>query len=87
MLRSGHPDRRRPGITRSFRRLGEAALAAGSGYQRNREAVEPALRVGIDLLALLALVARRRTPSTAGTVSVLPSDWAAGDSVASGATR
>lgn len=64
-------------------------MAVGPGYQRNREAVEPVLRVGTDLLAHVVLVARRKTRSTAGTVSVLPSDWlgSVGDPMASGATR
>jgi hypothetical protein len=89
MLRSDRADGRRPGTTGPLRRLGEAALAAGSGYQHNREAVEPVLRAGTDLLALLVLLARQRTRSTTGTVSVLPSDWhdGAGTSVASEATR
>jgi len=89
VLRSDRAGGRRPGTTGPLRRLGEAALAVGSGYQRNREAVEPVLRVGTDLLDLLVLLARRRTSSTSGTVSVLPSDWpgGAGESVASGATR
>lgn len=78
MLRSDRAGGRRPGTTGPLRRLGEAALAVGSGYQRNREAVEPVLRVGIDFLALLVLLARRRTPSTSGTVSVFPSDWHSG---------
>ncbi len=89
MLRSDRAGGPRPRTTGPLRHLGEAALAVGSGYQRNREAVEPVLRAGIDLLALLVLVARRKTRPTSDTRSVLPSDQHgdAGDSVGSGATR
>ncbi len=84
------PDRTRPpqGTLSHLRHLEEAALAVGSGYQRNREAIEPVLHVGMDFLALLVLLARRRTRSTSGTLSVLPSDrhGDVGDSAASGAT-
>lgn len=89
MLRQDRTDRPPPGTAGHLRHLREAALAVGSGYQRNREAVEPALRVGIDLLAFLVLLAQRRTRSTSGTVSVLPSEQHGdiSDSVASGTPR
>lgn len=85
MLRPDRTDRPPQGTFLHLRHLGEAALAVGSGYQRNREAIEPVLRVGIDFLALLVLLARRRTRSTSGTLSVLPSDKL-GNPAASGAT-
>lgn len=69
-------------------RLGTEALALGSGYQRNREAVEPVLRVGIDLLDLLVLFARQRPHPTPTTVSLLPANERGGAQVlTSGATR
>jgi hypothetical protein len=46
-------------------RLGRAALALGSGYQANRDALEPVLRVLADVMALAALLHRARPGSRA----------------------
>lgn len=51
-------------------RLGPSASRLGSSYQRNRDAIEPALRAVGDLIALAALVYRmagRRTSFSEGS--------------------
>jgi hypothetical protein len=49
------PDIDRQSATHSvWQRLGRAALTLGSGYQANRDALEPVLRVLADVMALAA---------------------------------
>jgi hypothetical protein len=43
-----------------WQRLGRAALTLGSGYQANRDALEPVLRVLADVAALAAMLHRAR---------------------------
>lgn len=43
-----------------WQRLGRAALTLGSGYQANRDALEPVLRVLADVMALAAMLHRAR---------------------------
>ena len=58
----GSPDENdRQAVTFSaWRRLGRAALTLGSGYQANRDALEPVLRVLADVIALAAMLHRAR---------------------------
>jgi hypothetical protein len=48
-----------------WQRLGRAALTLGSGYQANRDALEPVLRVLADVMALAAMLHRARSGSRA----------------------
>lgn len=68
MFRPESTDGRLVSSARPPRRLGAGALALGSGYQRNRDVLEPELRAGVDLLALLARQAALPSPGPATLV-------------------
>lgn len=72
MPRSNSSDGRPPWSPGLVRRLGAGAVALGSGYQRNRDNIEPMLRAGVDLLALVVLLAGRVLPRTRGPLTEVP---------------
>ena len=54
MIESPHDIDRQAATHSVWQRLGRAALTLGSGYQANRDALEPVLRVLADVMALAA---------------------------------
>ena len=54
MIGSPHENDRQAATHSVWQRLGRAALTLGSGYQANRDALEPVLRVLADVMALAA---------------------------------
>ena len=54
MIESPHDIDRQAATHSVWQQLGRAALTLGSGYQANRDALEPVLRVLADVMALAA---------------------------------
>jgi hypothetical protein len=65
MIGSRHENDRQAATHSVRQRLGRAALTLGSGYQANRDALEPVLRVLADVMALAAMLHRARPGSRA----------------------
>jgi hypothetical protein len=69
---SGVGDPRRVDRVQGLRRASAAALRAGAAYRDSRDAVEPALRVVLDVMALAAVLGRGRlrwAPDAAGALT------------------
>ena len=65
MIGSPHENDRQAATHSVWQRLRRVALTLGSGYQANRDALEPVLRVLADVMALAAMLHRARPSSRA----------------------
>ena len=65
MIGSLHENDRQAATHSVWQRLGRAALTLGSGYQADRDVLEPVLRMLADVMALAAMLHRARPSSRA----------------------
>jgi hypothetical protein len=65
VIGSLHENDRQAATHSVWQRLGRAALTLGSGYQADRDVLEPVLRMLADVMALAAMLPRARPSSRA----------------------